>query len=171
MVGVAAAVLLAGAGCNKPVPRVDTIEDENLPVLSVVPMSHPRARLHLLSGFYPLEQGAWCWTMHRFTAFLRPPPGSQKEGCRLELKLTAPESVLSRRKSITLSADVQGTPLAPEIYTKPGDHVYLRDVPAAALAPSGVRVNFSLDKYLAAGEIEARELGVVVSSVGLVPKN
>ena len=68
------------------------------------------------------------------------------------------------------AATVAGTPLPPETYTKAGDYTYVRDVPASALTTPPVKVAFALDRFLKAGEVEPRELGLVVSTVGLVGK-
>jgi hypothetical protein len=161
------AVLLLAGGCRKRPAQVDTIEDENLPALSVVPMAHPRAAPQLLAGFHAVEQGSWRWTMGRFAVALKPPPGAEKTGARLEMHLAVPEIVLSHVQSVTLTAAVEGTALAPETYTKAGEYTYSRPVPASALRISPAKVTFALDKYLKSGAIEARELGVIVSSVGL----
>lgn len=163
-----AAALSFSAGCKKPPPQVDTIEDENQPALSVVPMAHPRAAPQLLSGLYDVEQGAWRWTMGRFAIALEPPPGAASKGAVLEVNLTAPVPVLARFKSVTLSAAVEGMPLAPETYTTPGDYTYTREVPAAALTVAPVKVTFALDHYLKAGEVERRELGIILTRAGLV---
>jgi len=58
----------------------------------------------------------------------------------------------------------------PTTYTQLGKHQYRRDVPASALQKDFVNVDFSLDKYLQPQETEGRELGVVVSLVGLEAK-
>ena len=78
--------------------------------------------------------------------------------------------MISRRKSIALSAAVEGQPLAPETYTKPGEYTYSREVPGSALAAGSVKIDFALDKFLASGEIETRELGLVVRRVALLVK-
>jgi hypothetical protein len=38
-------------------------------------------------------------------------------------------------------------------------------VPAAALGPDPITVDFAVDKFLPAGTVETRELGLIVSSV------
>jgi hypothetical protein len=68
---------------------------------------------------------------------------------------------------VRLSATVNGTPIDGENYSKTGDYVYRKDVPASALQPEAVAVEFALDKFLAAGQVEGRELGVIVSVIGL----
>jgi hypothetical protein len=161
---------LAAPACKRPTPRVDTIEDENLPALSFVRAADWNARAQLLSGFHQIEEGGWRWTTGKFSVILAPPPGAAQKGARLVLDFSVPEVVIARRKSVTLSAAVEGHPLAPETCPNPGQYTYSRDVPAVVLGASAVKIDFALDKFLAAGEIERRELGVVVRSVALEPK-
>jgi hypothetical protein len=71
---------------------------------------------------------------------------------------------------MSLSASVNGTPLSPESYTLPGEFTYSRDVPANLLAGESAKVDFSLDKTMPPSGSDQRELGVVVSTVGLAPK-
>jgi hypothetical protein len=165
-----AVVLAGGCACKRKPKQVEMVDDESQPALSVLHVAHPRADRQLLSGFHGVEQQAWRWTMGTFAVALEPPPGSAQRGATLELRFSMPESVISRRKSVTLQAFVAGTALAPETYNKAGDYTYTRDVPAAALAVPPVKVVFSLDHYLKAGEIDPRELGLVATSVGLISK-
>jgi hypothetical protein len=44
--------------------------------------------------------------------------------------------------------------------------VFSRDVPARAFTGDAATVEFSLDKFLAAGKVEQRELGVIAVSAG-----
>jgi hypothetical protein len=163
-------LLVLLAACHREHPRVDTVEDENQPPLSAVATNDPRGAAQLLSGFYDVEDYAWRWTMGKFSVILQPPPGAAEKGARLVLELAAPQPVLSRRNAITLSAAVEGQPLAPETYAKSGQYTYSRDVPASLLATGPVKIDFTLDKFLASGEIETRELGLIVRSIALAPK-
>lgn len=164
------ALAFAQSGCKRPQPRVDTIEDENQPALSSVHAANPRAAAQLLSGFHDVERNAWRWTAGKFSVIIQPPKGAAGNGAQLELKFAVPEPVIARRKAVTLYVSVEGQALAPETYTKPGEYTYLRPVPASALSTGPVKVDFALDKYLASGEIETRELGVVFTSAALLPK-
>jgi hypothetical protein len=168
----AAAGFLAGTwACKTRPPQVETIEEGDLPPLSVIQVAHPRAAAQLLSGFHKVEHGAWRWTKGKFAVLLMPPPGAAQKGAELELRFTLPEPVVSRRHSVTLSASVQSTALAPETYSQAGNYTFRRDVPVAALASGEpVTITFTLDKFLRANEVEPRELGLVALSVGLVPK-
>ena len=101
---------------------------------------------------------------------LRPPADSAKNGATLALKFTIPDPVIDKLKSVTLSVSVGGVALPPENYSKSGEQVYSREVPAKALAGASVAVDFTLDKALPPGPADHRELGVVVTSIGLEPK-
>jgi hypothetical protein len=133
-------------------------------------MDDPRADSQLVQGFYPLEGNKWRWTAGHFSAVLRPPIGSAQDGARLELRLSIPDVVVQQLGTVTLSAMTVQGPLEPEKYTKPGDYVYARDVPPSVLGGDIVSVDFSLDQAIPAGKIEKRELGLIITSVGLVPK-
>jgi hypothetical protein len=170
LIPILIALALVPAACHRQQPRVDTIEDENRPPLSAVAANDPRGAAQLLSGFYDIENGAWRWTSGKFSAMLQPPAGAARNGARLVLEFTAPESVISRRKTIALSAAVEGYALAPETYSKDGLCTYSREVPATVLATGTVKIDFALDHFLAAGEIETRELGIIVRRVALEPK-
>jgi hypothetical protein len=171
-IGIAMALALAllSAACRRQPARVDTIEGDDMPPLSDVAASDARGAVQLLNGFYDVEQSAWRWTMGKFAVILQPPPGAARKGARLVLELSIPEPVIARRHSITLTAAVEGLPLAPQTYTQAGQYAYSRDVPSAVLAAGPVKIDFVLDKFLAAGEIETRELGLIVRRVALEPK-
>jgi hypothetical protein len=160
----AAAVFLAA--CSQSEPEAPAAPAEQPPgPASVVQVADPKAAVQLLEGWHAVEQNAWRWTQKRFAVSLRPPaPG---KAATLQLKFSLPEALLKRLQSVTLSAAVNGVALPGETYTAPGAHVYARSVPANALAADVARVDFSLDKALPPGEVDSRELGIVVSSVGL----
>lgn len=143
------------------------VDDESLAPLSALVLSRPRADTQLLEGFHQLEAGAWRWTKGRFAVALAPPAGASSRGAKLMLRFTLPDTVISRKKAVTLSSAIAGTPLAPETYTKAGNYFYTRFVPASALANPPLKATFALDPYAKAGEIDERELGLVLHSVGL----
>lgn len=156
-------------GCRAPesIP-VETIEEA--PVAPLAPMVHaadPKAAFQLVKGFYEIEQNAWRWTAREFAVTLRPPARADEKGAVLRLKLTVPEPVIAKLKSVRLSARVGDSLLDPEAYSKPGEYLYTREVPASALGGDAVTVEFTLDKALPPGEVDQRELGIVVTSVGL----
>jgi hypothetical protein len=69
-----------------------------------------------------------------------------------------------------MSSAVNGTPLSPETYSKAGEQIYMRDVPAAALAKDPAMVEFKLDKAMPPADHDVRELGVVASVIGFEAK-
>lgn len=108
--------------------------------------------------------------MGHFAVLLGTPPGASHNGAWVMMKFSVPEALMQRYKAVTLSAEVDHVALAPETYVRAGAYEYRRDAPAALFEKDQVQVQFSLDKYLAAGVIEPRELGLVVSMVALEPK-
>ena len=60
-----------------------------------------------------------------------------------------------------------GVPVGAKTFDKPGDYAFTKPVPAEALDQKIAKVEFRLDKAIAAGEIETRELGLVATSVAL----
>ena len=143
-------------------------EAQPFPGLAFLHVADPRAEPQLLAGWHPVEQGSWRWTEKHFAVALKAPAaGRHPKAAALELKFVLPIQLMARLQSITLAATVNGVALAPRTYTKAGDQVYTQRVPAEALASGVARVDFLLDKALPPNNTDRRELGVVVSSVGL----
>jgi hypothetical protein len=166
---IAIALTMASAGCKaKRRERVATVEEDSGPLASVVRMSEPRTALQLVSGFYSLEYGAWRWTKGEFSVTLYPPAGAAQKGAVLEMKFTVPEVFIVKLGQSTLHCRVNGHVTEPEIISKAGEVTYRRTIPAAALGGEAVTFDFRLDKFFAAGQVEERELGLIVSSVGLL---
>lgn len=165
-----AALLVAAPACKRSqVHHVDTVEEAPR-LASTVRMGDRTMARQLAGGFHEIESDAWRWTMRKFAVNLRPPAHAAQQGAVLELHLTVPLPSIQKLGSITLSATVGGTTLAPETYAKAGEYTYRRDVPASLLAGDAVRIDFQLDKAVPPGEVDQRELGIVASSVGLVSK-
>lgn len=164
-------VILAFAGCKGWRNSRTRLTEEETPTLAtMLHVADPRASTQLVSGFYDLEQNAWRWTKGHFSVILRSPRGAAQNGAVLQLKFTIPDVVISKLRSITLSASIAGTALPPETYAHSGQFIYTRDVPAKLLATDTVKVDFALNKSLPPGSNDQRELGVVVSTVGFEAK-
>ena len=162
--------LLAAPGCRykrKPRERAPINDGEPVSLLNV---ADPRAEFQLTRGFWTVEGGAWRWTMKNFTVTLRPPAGSAQKGATLELKFNIPDVMFNRVGAMTLDAHINGVDLGPQKYPSAGEFVYRRDVPAAQLAAAAVAIDFSVDKGLPPSHQDTRELAVIVSSIGLLPK-
>ena len=163
---LAIGLTIAAAACKRGAKHVVSAPD----LLSVLPVDDPHAAAQLVRGFHSLEGNPWRWTAGKFSVILRPPPEAALDGAKLELKLNIPDVVISKLGAVTLSATAAGSPLAPEKYTEPGNHVYTRDVPASALAGDSVNIEFATDKAMPPGATEKRELALIVTSIGLVSK-
>jgi hypothetical protein len=152
--------LLALTSCQGPVQVVD----REPPRLSAFETRDPRAVRQLLAGFHRVEWDAWRWTAGRFDVALEPPSA---DGATLEVHLTVTEELIKRRGAVTLSASIERIALEPATYDKPGEYVYTREVPASALRHAPAVVSFALDRFLKTGEVDKRELGIVVRSLAL----
>jgi hypothetical protein len=150
--------------------KVVTVEEEPAPLASVIHTGDPRSAIQLVKGFHEIEQNSWRWTRGEFAVTLRPPDGSATKGATLDLRLTVPDPVIQHLKSVTLSARIGSVVLEPQAFSTPGEYNYKRDIPASVLTGEAVSVDFSLDKFLAAGVADGRELGVVVTSIELISK-
>ncbi len=166
-----AGLALALAACKRAKHDAQAVAPEQESTeASVVNMSDPGAAAQLVRGFYTLEAGVWRWTMKNFEVTLKSPPGASENGARLTMRLTVPEAISSKLGPVTLKAAVNGLALDPETYAKPGDYVYSRDVPAAALKGDPILVQFACDKAIEPSPNDARELALIAVSIGLEPK-
>ncbi|MBL8217894.1 MAG: hypothetical protein JNL62_01625 [Bryobacterales bacterium] len=165
------ALLLLLAACKTPERvRVTHTMDSEPGLKPIVHVADPQTAQQLVRGFHALEGNAWRWTKGSFAVTLKPPRGADKEGAYLVVRLSVAESTIQHLGSVKLTATVNGTALEGETYTKNGDYMYKRDVPGAALTGDAVTVEFALDKFLEAGKVEGRELGIIVAMVGLESK-
>jgi hypothetical protein len=149
--------------------KASRAEDEGKP-LSVVKVADPRGAVQLIRGFHSVENDSWRWAMKNFTVSLRPPAGSASNGATLELKFTLPDAVYSQLGAMTIHAHVAGTDLTPETFSKAGDAVYSRDLPASALQGDTITIEFFTDKALPPSPTDERELSIIVTSIGLLRK-
>jgi hypothetical protein len=82
-------------------------------------------------------------------------------------KISVPEPVIQRVKQTRLTASAGRTVLGSQVYSSAGEFTFVVDVPASALSEDTVTFDFSLDRFLTPGAVDTRELGLVVSSIGL----
>jgi hypothetical protein len=68
-----------------------------------------------------------------------------------------------------LHATIGGLGLSSQTYVE-GAHVYSRDVPAGVFQGDRVTVEFAANKALPPSAADKRELALILTSVGLVPK-
>lgn len=161
-------VLPAVCACPANAPDLTPIAEEaadGAPVLlSAVNVADPKAEEQLLDGFYGLENGAWRWTMRRFAVALQP-PASGAETLFLEMRFTIPEVIAERFGGARIAAAVNGGALETESFDGQGEFLYSKEVAAAGGGP--LRVEFELENAVPAGEVDPRELGVIVTSIAL----
>jgi hypothetical protein len=161
------AFLLLASACNKPKRVRATVSGEDETGLrSVLHVADPKSSVQLLRGFHEIEGNSWRWTKGRFSVTLRPPYQGERNGAYLVVRLSVAESTIKHLGSVTLTANVNGTAIPGETYAQTGDFLYRREVPASALQDEAVTVEFALDKFLAAGQVEERELGLIVALIG-----
>jgi hypothetical protein len=86
------------------------------------------------------------------------------------LKFTLPQPVIDNVKSTTITASIQNTPVGSQTYSKAGEQTFAADVPATLLKGDAATVEYTMDRFLAAGTVDGRELGIVFVSVGLEAK-
>lgn len=170
MPALMAALLCASCSGDKKTPVKETVEEGPPKLLTTINMGDAKAEKQLVSGFYPIEANAWRWTGKDFTVILRPPAGSAAQGANLVFALSIPQVVVDKLHSVTLTASVNGTALAPQTYSQEGQAEYKRDAPAAALTGDSVRIDFHLDKAMPPGNGDMRQLGVIARSVALEAK-
>ena len=161
---------LAPVGCKKKKVRVGGADEETPRMQSVLQMGDPKIEPQLVKGFHGVEAGAWRWTEKQFTVAVHPPFGASQKGAKLTVKLTVPAVVIERLKTVSLSATAAGSALPPETYTTAGEYFYVRDIPASLLTGDSLRVDFLLDKAMAPSGADIRELGIIVTTIGLENK-
>ncbi|MCU1328529.1 MAG: hypothetical protein JWN34_3899 [Bryobacterales bacterium] len=137
---------------------------------SSLKMSDQSAAAQLTRGFYALESGSWRWTAGSFQAALRPPMTSSEKGAVLLFSFSIPDVLIQKLSAVNLSASIGSTKLKSEKYAKAGSYTFSADVPASLLTGEKVTVDFALDKSLAAGTVDQRELGLVATAIGLESK-
>ena len=140
------------------------------PLASVVDTGDPAHEKQLLGGFYGIENQSWRWAAKSFSVKLRPLKGSDQAGAKLDLKFVIPEVMFRRVGAMTVDAKANGLDLGPQTFSKMGDGEYIRDVSPVALAGDSTTFEFSVDKGLPPTAKDPRELAIIVTSVGLVPK-
>jgi SAM-dependent methyltransferase len=116
--------------------------------------------LHLMNGWHELERERWRWTERVFAVRMphRPAPAAI-----LRFRFTIADAVHKTAGIVKIKASVNDVALQTSEFTTPGEHLYVQDVPDAALQPDGSPlVRFELENAYRTGS-DQRELGVQVS--------
>ena len=153
--------------CKRKKKQVDFLDEGGGQLVSTVQTRNPSTAIQLVKGFHDIENGAWRWTMGKFTVILRPPEQASQKGATLKFNFVLPEPILAKLQTVTISATVNGKPLESATYNQAGPQEYKKSVPAASLTGEVITVDFTLDKFVPAGAMDLRELGVIAASIGL----
>jgi len=116
-------------------------------------------------GWHAPEEGGWRWTEREFA--VRFESAKRVAANRLRLGLFVPEPVIERFGKVTIEAVANGMTLAPDTLTDPGTHEFVRSLEPFSTAAGDIRVDFRLTAALAGDAADARERGVVVTSIGV----
>ena len=169
LIAVIAVLALASGGCRLRKKSKAAVEDDGQ-LASVVNVAEPRTSVQLTRGFYQVEADAWRWTAKDFSVALRPPKGSAQKGATLQMSFTYPEAVFNRLGPITITARVNGTDAGTQAFNSAGAQTFSHDVAGSVLTGDVVAVDFSLDKSIPPTDQDSRELGIIVSAIGLTSK-
>lgn len=162
---------LAGIACKGKYNRV-TVQNEEQDagprIVSTVRMNDSRATAQLLKGFYSLENNSWRWTARNFSVLLRTPLAAAQRGATLNLAFNIPDLIAQKLKDVTITASIDGMTLKSAQYKAAGSYVFSAEIPASMLSTESVKIDFALDKSLPP-DVDVRELGIIVTSVGISP--
>ena len=158
---------LALSGCGgQAMLEPDQKESADRGLVSLFHTADPQYAGQLVDGFYTPEAFGR-WTKPKFSVVLAVPHTPPLEDPALVVKMFIPDNEMAQLKSMSLSASVNGVALGAEAFTTPGAQVYARSLPASAISGDRLQVNFSLDKWMPGTKQDSRDLGIVVTVVGL----
>lgn len=131
---VLAALTLAGCA-TRPPSRIAGPQVRSFEVVKEA------ANGRLLSGFYE-DSGGWRWTAPSFAVLLDTPTSAEPTAVFLDC--TIPVELEPVHRPVTVTVRVNGVDAGRETYTKDGHFLLRKPVPAAALAESPARVEFTV---------------------------
>ena len=170
---VLAAILVTSSttGCKRrrKTPESAVAETPTGPA-TMLSAADPRAAVQFTKGFYEVEDGQWRWSMRECSIALKPPATAASKGAVLFLKFVLPEASIQKLGPITLSAKIGNFAAASARYDKPGLYEYRADVPPSAFTAPMANIDFTLNKALPPGEVDQRELGMIVRIAGFEAK-
>jgi tRNA (mo5U34)-methyltransferase len=110
-------------------------------------------------GWHAVEEGGWRWTERQFAVRIE---GTRKSNAsQLRLRLYVPDAV----GAITIDAIANGVALAPETYSNPGEHEFVRSLAPFSTATGDIRIDFNLSSALPPDSTDRRERGIIVASI------
>ena len=133
-----------------PIDRVHAhVLVERKPTLSWLPMNHPEADAHIVSGVHQLEEGRWRWTNGRAVFLLQPPPAPRP----FEARLYVPEQAKMTQIAVSIDGRRFTFPRGAAVVTPP---------------VSGSVVSLEVDRTFSVPG-DHRQLGVILTELGFVP--
>jgi hypothetical protein len=136
-------------------------------LLSQFAMDDPRVAPQL-RGFYPPEPNGWRWTNRQFS--ITTSGVNLRNGAWLSMDFYVPKDYITKTTRLTLTAEVSGHALPPEVYSQPGEHVLERAVPGDWIGSDNtLKIDFALSQTLHL-PADKRELGVVVHQISIEPR-
>lgn len=138
------------------------------PLSPIVSVADAKLASQLVSGFYALENDAWRWTAPKFSFDLQAPFGASQRGAILFIRGSVPPVAVEKLGGQSVACEVGTESLAPEKLTRVGPFALIRDV--SPFDGTIVTVHCNVDPFLAPGANDKRELGVIVSSMALLPR-
>jgi hypothetical protein len=132
-----------------------------------IKMGDVRSKPQLVSGWYPIEDGAWRWMAKQAEVVLRTPPES---GGSFEMAFFLPPGLFQGGGSpVTVSIRVNDKPLIKRSYFASGTYRLTAVVPAGLTAIAASTVSIGLNRALPPSASDLRELGAIVTELGFVP--
>jgi hypothetical protein len=114
----------------------------------------PRFSVSLLEGWHALEQNSFRWTERRFSILLKRPLPLKVSDFHFAFRLVGDAPV-------KVSARVNEVNVPSETFVEEGEHCFRFKFPREAVSPT--RIDFSVDKCVAGGVFDERELGLLVA--------
>jgi len=128
----------------------------------LVRSNYALAHLELLSGWHAPEASGWRWTEKYFSANVDIPT---ERPAQLELKFYVPPELIDRFGAVTLSATANQRELSSRSFREAGEFAYTQNLEVAPTDGARMRLEFRLDHAFPPSDRDARELGIVVSSI------
>ena len=98
---------------------------------------------------------------------LKPPVDAVAKGGKLWMRLFVPDLQIQKIGPMTLAASIDGYSLSSQEFTQGGMYVYTAQIPAELLDTNLVPVRCEFDRAAPPSDGDSRELGAVVTEVGL----
>ena len=155
-----ACILILGSGCRQ------EQKARRMPPVTEIEVGAASAQPRILRGVYAGDEG-WRWTARAFAVSLDPPPLGKRAFLEMDysLPIEVMKDVMQDLRSVTVTANVNGVPVAKERRQKDGRYKFSHPVPAEALRRRPAEVEFSLDH--AGRDNQGREIGLIVVAIGL----